>query len=393
MAEEAFAVWDGMAGEERLEGEHTPECGFAVQEGGVDDVPVGGAYVDANYGSSGGSGPGEEQRIEETDVVETEAREMAREDTGRWSDDECDHEDEDVEEPGVDVPAGGVGDEGGTVPSGFWTRYPSRREPPWRRAEREGRGDSGSAESSERSGSLGWRSDTAGDVLGSGDDGTVDPEMRFMKRKLSKLLSTFPEGEAGPKVLGRLGCLFERLSFGDPEHFVVHATGGCQGFLDISERVVRISWVCNPKRSGKPWDPIECGDRLALINGRIGYDQAGGLVIVMLKHADPRKSGHVFKTNIGGIASRRARILEVTEIQGGVGGGAVGALAAGYRPKLSVDNNERAIRAGDCGARPPLDGAGERGSAFCRPYRRIRNHCCWARCWDAGHGAETRLAQ
>ncbi|CAE8615925.1 unnamed protein product [Polarella glacialis] len=342
---EAFAVWDGLAGEERLEGEPTPGCGFAEQEGGVDGVPVGGAYVDANYGSSGGSGPGEERRMEETDVVETEVREMAREDTGRWSDDECDHEDEDVEEPGVAESAGDDGGDGGTVPSGFWTRYPSRREPPWRRAEREGRGDSGSAESSERSGSLGWRSDTAGDVLGSGDDGTVDPEMRFMKRKLSKLLSTFPEGEAGPKVLGRLGCLFERLSFGDPEHFVVHATGGCQGFLDISERVVRINWVCNPKRSGKPWDPIECGDRLALINGRIGYDQAGGLVIVMLKHADPRKSGHVFKTNIGGITSRRARILEVTEIQGGVGGGAVGALAAGYRPKLSVDNNERAIRA------------------------------------------------
>ncbi|CAE8633525.1 unnamed protein product, partial [Polarella glacialis] len=306
MAEEAFAVWDGMANEERREGVPTPGGCFAEQEGGGGGVAVGGAYVDANYSSSGGNGPGEEQRIEETDVGDTTARGVVTEDARRWSDDEGSRNDEGEEEPDEVEFAGGNGSDGGADLSGYQARGLNRREPPWRRADREGVGDSGSADSSERSGGLGWRSDTVGDVLGSGDDGTVDPEMRVMKRKLSKLLSTFPEGDAGPKVLGRLGCLFERLSFGDPEHFVVHAAGGCQGFLDISER---------------------------------------GLVIVTLKHADPQKSGHVFKTNIGGTSSRRARILEVTEIQGGVGGGAVGALAAGYRPKLSVDNNERAIRA------------------------------------------------
>ena len=341
-------------------------------------MAVGGAYVDANYGGSGGSGLGNEERIQEPAVVAATDRGGVAEDAGGWTDGESSHNGEGDEEHGEAEVAGGNESDGGGEVSGYQARGLNKKEPPWRRADREGDGDAGSADSSERSGSLGWRSDTAGDVLGSGDDGTVDPEMRVMKRKLNKLLSTFPEGDAGPKVLGRLGCLFERLSFGDPERFVVHATGGCQGFLDISERVVRINWVCSSKRSGKPWDPIECGDRLALINGRIGYDQAGGLVIVMLKHADPRKSGHVFKTNIGSAKSRRARILEVTEIQGGVGSGAVGALAAGYRPKLSVDNNERAIRAASEIAGHDHLWAGERGSAFRRPYRGIRDHRCWA---------------
>ncbi|CAE8635890.1 unnamed protein product [Polarella glacialis] len=64
VAEEAFAIWGGMV-EERDGGEVAPGVGDADQEGGSGGVDVGEAYADANYGGSGRSEAGNEERIEE----------------------------------------------------------------------------------------------------------------------------------------------------------------------------------------------------------------------------------------------------------------------------------------------------------------------------------------
>ncbi|CAE8613914.1 unnamed protein product [Polarella glacialis] len=211
----------------------------------------------------------------------------------------------------------------------------------------------GDSESSGGGTNLGWRNDGFDVNTGSGDDDMVDPEMRVMRGRLRKLLAPFPDGGAQSPVRGRLGCFFERIVRGDVNHFVVHATGsmeslsqaGVEGILDISGRQVKVNFKNSQKRSGKPWDSVMPGDRLTLLNGRMGYDLEGGLVIVMAKDQDPEMSGHMLKTNAGGTVTRRARILDLAELQGGVGGGALVAIAAGFRPKISVDQNERAVRA------------------------------------------------